>query len=327
MKRNYISEVLRQFFKNNYSKDTQEKVQKWLLDENHAEEKETSLNAYWEEFDKEPDKAVYDSLHSVKEKLGLPVTKVVPLRRQLLRIAAVLLPLLLLGGGFLYLNNQQQDYLVEITVPYGERQQLILPDGSEVWLNAGSSLYYPETFSEGSRTVKLKGEASFSVSKSDVLPFIVETGNLSVKVLGTVFNVKAYPEDESITTTLNRGKVSIQTSTDEEHILEPDQQLSFSKKSEETVIQQVIAEDVSSWKNGDLVFNNASLEEIIPILERYYNVTFIVEENFKPTDKFTGKFQHKETINIVLDIIKQVIVDFDYTIQNNKVLIKSNEQE
>ena len=119
--------------------------------------------------------------------------------------------------GFWIANNISSSD-INISAPMNDKLAVMLPDSSEVWLNAGSSILYPETFAKDKRQVILNGEAYFSVKKDTASPFIVETSQLSVKVLGTRFNVKAYPNDEKITTTLTSGKVEVSVRSQPPHI-------------------------------------------------------------------------------------------------------------
>ena len=151
--------------------------------------------------------------------------------------------------------------MIEVSVAYGEHKRLILPDSSEVWLNAGSTILYPETFAKDKRLVILNGEAYFSVQKDTASPFIVEVPQLSVKVLGTKFNVKAYPGDEKITTTLTSGKVEVSVQSQPPRILKPNEQLTYDKKSSDIHISVIDTHDTNSWVVGKLIFTNTTPEK------------------------------------------------------------------
>lgn len=156
----------------------------------------------------------------------------------------------------------------------GARTQVGLPDGSLVWLNSGSSLSCPTEFSLKSRNVELKGEAFFEVMKNEKVPMIVSTGNLKVKVYGTKFNLKAFPDDRKIETTLMEGKVSIISDDGKtETLLNPGYSASYSVKSQMLNITKV--EDMEAfigWREGRLLFHNERFADIIKRLERWYNV-------------------------------------------------------
>ena len=195
-----------------------------------------------------------------------------------------------------------------------------MPDSSEVWLNAGSSILYPETFAKNKRQVILNGEAYFSVKKDTVSPFIVETSQLSVKVLGTRFNVKAYPNDEKITTTLTSGKVEVSIHAQPPHILKPNEQLTYDKKTSDIHISVIDTNDTNSWMVGKLVFTNASAGEIFRTLERHYNTTIDNTANIPASKRYTVKFLKDESLDEILNILKDII-GFDYQQYEKKIVL------
>ena len=196
----------------------------------------------------------------------------------------------------------------------------MLPDSSEVWLNAGSTILYPETFAKDKRLVILNGEAYFSVQKDTASPFIVETSQLSVKVLGTKFNVKAYPNDEKITTTLTSGKVEVSVQSQPPRILKPNEQLTYDKKSSDIHISVIDTNDTNSWVVGKLIFTNATAGEIFRTLERHYNTTIDNEANIPVSKRYTVKFLKDEDLDEILNILKDII-GFDYQQHENKIVL------
>ena len=203
MKKSNISKIIKMFLSARFPSETEKKVQKWIIKDQNQQAKAKASLDYWNELDVEADSSTYVSLERVNLRTGYNkehLTNVASYQK-FARVAAVIVPLFLLAGGMFYYLSPRNE-MIEVSVAYGEQKRLILPDSSEVWLNAGSSILYPETFAKNKRQVILNGEAYFSVKKDTVSPFIVETSQLSVKVLGTRFNVKAYPNDEKITTTL-----------------------------------------------------------------------------------------------------------------------------
>ena len=190
-----------------------------------------------------------------------------------------------------------------------------MPDSAEVWLNAGSSILYPETFAKDKRQVILNGEAYFSVKKDTVSPFIVETSQLSVKVLGTRFNVKAYPNDEKITTTLTSGKVDLLIDAQPPLILKRNEQLTNYKK-----ISVIETNDTNSWMVGKLVITNASAGVIFRTLERHYNTTIDNTANIPASKRYTVKFLKDESLDEILNILKDII-GFDYQQYEKKIVL------
>lgn len=156
----------------------------------------------------------------------------------------------------------------------GQKKELILPDSSHIWLNAGSSVDYPAAFAPSERTVSLHGEAFFEVRPDASRPFVIRTGALHTRVVGTSFNIKAYPEDSSIvvsvvTGKVNVGNVSSKTSVD----LSPDEQAVYQKSDNRLVSQPYPgAAGLAAWREGKLQFRNKPLREVVRTLERRYGV-------------------------------------------------------
>lgn len=307
------------FYKNNYSSDTKKKFYSWLLNKEHRKEKEISLFEYWNSLEVDSDQQAIKSLEKVKNTLGLHRKRSL-FYRPFLRVAAVMVPLLVLGvGGYLFFATQPRQDWVEISVPYGERKHVLLPDGSEAWVNAGSLLQYADPFREEERLIRLNGEAYFSVKKGLPGSFVVETKHFSVKALGTQFNVEAYDNEERSKATLNAGKIQIHTIKNENFILDPNQQLIYNAQIGRANVISTLAENVSGWKEGVLIFQNASFPEIIQTLERHFNITFKVTGSFE--DRYSVKFSDNESSKQVINILSDVM-GFSYTISGNKVRIR-----
>ncbi len=211
-----------------------------------------------------------------------------------------------------------------LNVPKGKQFQIKLSDGTLVHLNAGSSLRYPVNFSlSESRHVFLSGEAYFDVTKNIEKPFIVNVGELDVRVLGTEFNISAYMEDMNIEVVLVKGSVDLNKINDVKHsstVLSPGQMGSFNPDSNNINISQINTSLYTSWMQGELVFRNMTFNNIIAKLERHYNIEI---EN-------TNEVLGKEVFNASFDNVKiEEILSFfndthkiQYTIENNKIMIK-----
>ena len=209
---------------------------------------------------------------------------------------------------------------IEISTAYGEQKRLVLPDSSEVWLNAGSTITYPKTFTKENRVVTLDGEAYFSVRKDDAKPFIVETSQLSVKVLGTKFNVKAYANDGNITTTLTSGKVEVSTQSRPPQTLKPNERLTYDKSTSDIEISTVDTVDTNSWVKGKIIFTNATAEEIFRTLERRYDTVIDHSADFSASRRYTVKFLKDENLDEMLNILGDII-GFSYRQSGNKIII------
>ncbi|MGM5469990.1 FecR family protein [Flavobacteriaceae bacterium LMO-SS05] len=211
-----------------------------------------------------------------------------------------------------------------LNVPYGKRFKIILSDSSIVHLNAGTSIKYPVKFINGkNRKVFLSGEAFFEVSKDKENPFIVSSGNLNVRVLGTKFNISAYKEDLKINTVLVEGSVSLYSSDHlfkekQSTLLEPGFKAAWDTKGK-VGIEKVDTEIYISWVDGKLIFRKTLFKDIIIKLERHFNVS--IKNNFKELDlqMFTATFD-KESIIDALDSFKES-TPFNYEINGREIVI------
>ncbi|TDQ11493.1 FecR family protein [Pedobacter metabolipauper] len=170
------------------------------------------------------------------------------------------------------INNAANEYSENtMTTPKGGEYQLVLQDGSKVWLNAASSITYPVEFNGKERRVKIQGEAYFEIAKNAAKPFIVEANGTEVKVLGTHFNVSAYADDSFIKTTLVEGSVNV--SKGEKHaLLKPNQQALITKTSDHIAVTNVDVEEALAWKNGYFIFNGEDIRSVMKSVSRWYDV-------------------------------------------------------
>ena len=193
----------------------------------------------------------------------------------------------------------------QLIIPYGKTSELFLPDGTKVFLNAGSRLVYPENFTGKSREVFLSGEAFFDVKHDKQHPFIVQTEDFRVKVLGTRFNVSAYPTDNIVETVLAEGKVNLEKNNagmfDKAIELIPNQMASFNRATNETNVKSVDTDDYILWTEGLLKFESTDLSRITKRLERYYNIRFQYGEPLLGGLRISGKLQLKEDIDEVCE--------------------------
>lgn len=191
----------------------------------------------------------------------------------------------------------------ELSVPAGQRAHIVLPDGSKVWVNAGSVLSYPSVFGK-ERRIQLTGEAFFEVAK-DASPFIVSTGKVDVKALGTQFNVFNYPT-EKLTVALLEGSVRVYRPSQERQgvLLQPRQQLT--ETADGRFLVSAITQDPVIWKDGLYAFNKQKLKEILKKLELYYDVKFIVRDASILEYEYTGKFRQRDGVMEVLRIIRKI---------------------
>lgn len=198
--------------------------------------------------------------------------------------------------------DMAQPVAQELSVPAGQRAHIILPDGSKVWVNAGSTLSYPSVFGE-ERRVKLTGEAYFEVAKG-VIPFIVSTGKVDIKALGTQFNVFNYPTEE-LSVALLEGSVRVYHPKNEQQgvILKPNQELT---EADGRFLVKTIDKDPIIWKDGLYAFDKQKLKDILKKLELYYDVKITVRDASILEYEYTGKFRQRDGVMEVLRIIQKI---------------------
>ena len=202
-------------------------------------------------------------------------------------------------------KNTSAPQLNQLIIPYGKTSEVILPDGSKVTLNAGSRLIYPEVFKDKNREVLLVGEAFFDVVHDEEHPFIVQTTDIRVKVLGTRFNVSAYPTDNTIETVLAEGKVLLEKNNSgifsESIELKPNELASFNKSSQKASVFVVAPENHILWKDGLFKFESTDLSRVIKKLERFYNIRFYYNDPVLGTIRISGKLELNENCDEILN--------------------------
>lgn len=204
----------------------------------------------------------------------------------------------------------------QLVIPYGNRSKVILSDNTVVWLNAGSRLIYPSVFKDKTREVTLFGEAFFDVTENKEKPFVVKTTSVEVKVLGTEFNISAYPEENVVQTVLKEGSVSVRRNNaglfEKEILLKPNQMASFNKNTNETKIHDVDAGYYTIWTKGLLSFDQIDLNRIIKKVERYYNIRVEYDNPLLGSIKISGKLdlaQEKEEVFEYLEKVSSTQID------------------
>lgn len=226
------------------------------------------------------------------------------------RVAAILfLPLLAASTWLIYLQHihvsEPNFAMQEITSPLGVRSQVILPDGSAVWLNAESTIRFKVPFDIKSRNVELSGEAFFDVKKDNNRPFQVASGNLNITVLGTRFNIKAFEEDSELEIVLEEGKVRFNTSgnnKEQELFLNPGERAVIDKNSSETKISAEKIGKYIAWHTGKIVFDDCPMPQVVKQLERWFGIEVKIEDPKILTYKITTTFEN-EPLHQVLELL------------------------
>lgn len=205
-------------------------------------------------------------------------------------------------------SDSRSNLLNTLIVPQGGEYSLVLSDGTRLIVNSMSKLVFPVQFSGNKREITLvEGEAYFEVAKDKSRPFIVTVKGVQVEVLGTSFNIKAYPEDNYSYTTLVEGKVKLNPCNQPSTVnyLEPDQQAVFNRASSGIVIQDVDAKQIVQWTIGKYSFTNQTLDEIMKTLSRWYDFEYAFDDESLKTVRFEGGLNKYESIEPILDIISK----------------------
>ena len=203
------------------------------------------------------------------------------------------------GGG-------DKEVMNKIIVPTGGEYNLILSDGTWVYLNAESVITYPQKFVGEKREVTLEGEAYFQVTASKEHPFIVKTKDMDVLVTGTEFNVKAYPDESNVQTTLLRGKVAVFAGIDKKEKIEikPNQQAEWSRENVKLQVREVDPDLFVAWKNGHFIFRQDRLENIMKTLARWYDMEVVYLDESIKNMAFAGKLDRSEDITPILNVLR-----------------------
>lgn len=205
-----------------------------------------------------------------------------------------------------------------LTTPRGGQYQVVLPDGSKVWLNASSSLHFPTAFIGKQREVELTGEAYFEVTKNKEKPFHVNVNGMQIEVLGTHFNVNAYADEDAIETTLLEGSVKIKRGS-VSGLLKPGQQGVLENNDNDLEIKKVNIDEVIAWKNGLFQFDGAGIKTIMREVGRWYNVE-IVYAGKVPVRSFEGKISRDAQLSDVLKILELSNVKFN--VEGRRIIVQ-----
>jgi transmembrane sensor len=274
------------------------------------------------------------------------------------RLTGSLLALAALLGLGIYLIRQNpfegtapsQAIKSEVSTKYGSRTKLVLPDGTQVWLNSGSKLSYDKAYGNNFREVSLTGEAFFDVVHNPAHPFLIHAEKIDIKVLGTAFNVKSYPGEKNTETSLIRGslEVTVKDRPSEKYILKPNEKLVIANEEFPRARQPLVAKQdlkksyqqepivalshltyapqdsaviETSWLDNKLIFRSESFEELAIKMERWYGVTIRFADEEIKKERMTGTFEN-ESIQQALKAL-QLIATFSYSMNRDEIVISS----
>ena len=245
------------------------------------------------------------------------------------RVAAVTFIIAISSVGvyryFDFAASNKDLYGCEISTPLGSSVKITLPDGSTVNMNSGSTIKYSKSFGSEKREVILTGEALFDIKKDPKKPFLVQAKDLQVKVLGTVFNVKSYGNEQTIEVNLLRGKIEASTQnggSSKKVILKPNERIIYNTKTNILLKKKAEVSDAILWTVGKIKIENLNLEEIAKLLERKYNTSIEIGESIKE-ERFTGNLDLNKPIESVINFI-DVDHKFKTHFKDNQLLIENN---
>ena len=302
-------DILYKFFEGNASFEEEAAVKQWM--EESAENRLAFLK----------ERKLFDAMlllgneEIIKNGKKIFSINLSSLRTELIKIAAVVA--ITLGGSYFYYQSSLEKELMAmqtITVPAGQRINITLFDGTNVWLNARTSLSYPVKFGKNNRQVVLDGEAYFDVTKDKSKPFIVQTDNYNVEVLGTQFDVNAYSETGEFETTLLSGSVKVASASDstQKITLKPNSKVFL----QDGKLHVTAVDDYNPyrWKEGLICFKNETFTSIMKDFEKYYGLTIQVKNKNVFKYVYTGKFRQTDGIDYALRVLQK---DIKFTYQRD----------
>jgi len=310
-------ELFQRFCRDMYTRADLKTIFKWFESNQYDLVRRISMKHWWKTFElpdfKEEDptydpELMLDKIHhqlnlekAAATKRKTPYKDLKKIYNVFSRAAAILIIPLLLVTLYMYINpemvNKDQSVSYsEVFAPKNSRLKIQLPDGTQAWLNHGSSLRYPQFFTEKTRTVRLSGEAYFDVSRDPSHPFYVKTHGVDIEVKGTSFNVSACRYDKKIVTTVEEGRVMVHGSGldgCERRVVEltASQQSSFFKYSAKNQVKYVNPEKYTGWKDGKLMLIDDPMANVEKKLERWYNVEIEIQDSKVYDYKYTATFR------------------------------------
>lgn len=345
-------ELLDKYLNNNCTLQEVDEVIQWMKQQSFYNECKKLGKIDWQQFNDEEsivsDEKLENLLDKIHHKLNIEEPHVIQMNRKRIigwvtkAAAIILIPVL----AFLFYTISENDKLtnqvasvsvdsLEVIAPVGSRTVVELSDGTVVHLNYGSRIKYPQNFSGETRSVALIGEGYFEVAHNPDKPFVVSTGIIDVKAVGTVFNVNAYPENNNITTTLVEGKVLLEKQLPGENFIQlgamkPGQHAIYNSNTEKMNVNVGDVDKYIAWKDGKLVFDNDPIEQVAQRLSRMFNVDIQVENEvieYKYTVTFVDEplFQILELLTVATPIDYRALPrtkNPDGTFSKQKIIIE-----
>ena len=310
-------------------------VKRGVIEEIHKDDEQVALykklKIAWALFSSTKKIADYDIERSYKQlqkKIEIEAAKERRLRiNQFFKYAAIFIVVLGIPL-FFYLNRKtdqtvpsvQQLKYTSVVADNGQTSKIILPDSSVVWLNSGTKLTYNNGYSFDNRDLVLEGQAFFSVTRNELIPLTVACSDIKVKVLGTKFDVEAYPNESKINVVLESGVVELQHNQADDFNLkmEPGERAQYNLETKKVLVDKVETEDFTNWKEGYLIFRDSPMSEVVEKLERKFNIDIVIKNTRRENSKFNAKFKD-EKLPEILDYI-EYSCSYHYRIIDNDEL-------
>ncbi|MEN8123226.1 MAG: FecR domain-containing protein [Bacteroidota bacterium] len=303
--KNTIHTKIIRLFNGEANPDEKRQVGDWLNQNEDNRKLYTNLQEIWLATGVSGNRDIYNrevAIEKFKERIRKSNNrgKVFKLK-EILKYAAIVILLLALPVVYYFgrTGSQLEETFTTITCAFGDKSTITLPDGSVAHLNSGSKLTFNNDFQSDYRMVSLEGEAYFSVMKNKEIPFKVKASDIEIEVLGTEFNIKAYPDEKTISTTLAEGSIQI-ASQYQQTVLKPNQKIVYSRTDNKMKLFNL--KDISpetEWKEGRLVFRNESLAELELKLERWFDVDIEFADEQVKKRKFTGILERESILETI----------------------------
>lgn len=245
------------------------------------------------------------------------------IRRYRIWLAAASAAVVFLAAGWSFTALQPTPEMLVCNNTWEKVNDLTLEDGTQLTLNRGAQLIYPESFTGRTREIFLTGEAYFDVAHDASHPFIVRVGDLKIKVLGTKFNIEAYPESDTITTTLIEGSVEVESQLSHRSVrMVPNQQLSYNTRSGEMELSTLSeSEESIRWRENVWVLHQTPFSQMCKRLERMFNIRIVLLNDTLVDKKFTGEFHYGDSLESILEVIR-ITTPFEYLRKGDTLILK-----
>ena len=308
-----ISYLFRRYLENKCSRQELEEFFSYVRASGHDEVLRSLIKKVYENTEQVPSIQTYINEHGtliLTDKAVIPDVPG-PKTRSRRPLVAAILVLLIAAGPILWLVNKPDhrhpapvaSALAKRTTERSEYKYLLLPDSTQVWLNASSTLEFPEHFGTDKREVTLSGEAYFDVRHSEKTPFIIYSGKISTTVLGTSFNIKAYPDRQDIIVSVSTGKVKVSYNNVSLATLIKGQQVKFNSRLNTMEEKKIAPAEVAAWQQGNMSYDDEAFEDIVADLERLYNAKIRIDNDAIRTLKVSTSFRREIGIEGALQVL------------------------